>query len=135
MASRVTPNAESNSSCVFHGSSLRNASNSASPEVFGLPSSGQSSNRNHCLWSDGTNHGTLFHLEQHLRKLFGALDALQPPFSSNERRKSTLPANNDYFAQNQTFSHNQKYMAQNKITNVSKRFVYHMSELGSWRFG
>ena len=24
---------------------------------------------------------------------------------------------------------------QNKITNVSKRFVYHMSKLGSWRFG
>ena len=24
---------------------------------------------------------------------------------------------------------------QNKITNVSKRFVYHMFELGSWRFG
>ena len=51
-----------------------------------------------------------FHLEQHLRKLFGALtiSALQPPFFSNERRKSTLPANDDYLAQNQTFSHNQK---------------------------
>ena len=44
---------------------------------------------------------------QHLRKLSGARDALQPPFSSNERRKSTLCANNDYLAQNQTFSHNQ----------------------------
>ena len=29
---------------------------------------------------------------------------------SNERIKSTLPANDDYLAQNQTFSHNQKYM-------------------------
>ena len=29
--------------------------------------------RNHQPWNDGTNHGTLFHLEQHLRKLFGAL--------------------------------------------------------------
>ena len=56
------------------------------------------------------NHGTLFHLEQHFRKLFGALDALHPPFSSNERRKSTLPANDKYFPQNQTFSQNQKYM-------------------------
>ena len=49
-------------------------------------------------------------LEQHLRKLFGALDALQPPFSSNERRKSTLTANDDYLTQNQTFTYNQKYM-------------------------
>ena len=32
--------------------------------------------RNHRLWSDETNHGTLFPLEQHLRKLFGALGAL-----------------------------------------------------------
>ena len=91
--------------------------------------------RNYRLWTDGTNHGTLFHLEQHLRKLFGSLDALHPPFSSNERRKSTLIANHDYLTQNQTFSHNQKYTTQNKIINVSKRFVYHMSKLGSWSFG
>ena len=51
----------------------------------------------------------MFHLEQHLRKLFGALDALKTPFYSNERRKSTLRANDNYLAQNQTFSHNQKY--------------------------
>ena len=35
---------------------------------------------------------------------------LQPPFSSNDRRKSTLNASDDYLARNQTFSHNQKYM-------------------------
>ena len=70
--------------------------------------------RNHRLRNDGTNYGTLFHLEQDLHKLFGALDALQPPFSSNERRKSTLPANDDYLAQNQTLSHNQKYMTPKK---------------------
>ena len=29
--------------------------------------------QNHRLWSDGTNHGTLFHLEEHLHKLFGQL--------------------------------------------------------------
>lgn len=29
--------------------------------------------QNHRLWSDGTNQGTLFHLEQHLRKSLGAL--------------------------------------------------------------
>ena len=66
--------------------------------------------RNHRLRSNGTNHGTLFHLEQHLRKLFGTIDASQPPFSLNERKKSTIPANYDYLAQNQTFSHSQKYM-------------------------
>ena len=31
-------------------------------------------------------------------------------FSSNKRIESTLTANDDYLAQNQTFSHNQKYM-------------------------
>ena len=56
------------------------------------------------------------------------------PFSSNDRRKSTLPVNDDYLAQNQTFSHNQKYMTPKKITNVSKRFVHHMPKLGPWRF-
>ena len=55
---------------------------------------------------------TLFYLEQHLRKLFGALDALQPPFSSNERRKSTHPANDDYLAQNQA-------IVANNIRNMS----------------
>ena len=50
------------------------------------------------------------HSQRMLRELFGALDAHLPPFSSNERRKSTLPANEDYLAQNQTFSLNQKYM-------------------------
>ena len=33
------------------------------------------------------------------------------------------------------FTQPKVYNAKNKITNVSKRFVYHMSELGSWRFG
>lgn len=42
-------------------------------------------------------HGTLFNLEHHLRNLLGALDTLQPPFSSSESGKST---------QNQTFSPN-----------------------------
>ena len=46
--------------------------------------------RTHRLWSDGTNHGTLFHLEQHLCRILGAVDALQSPFSFNETRKLTF---------------------------------------------
>ena len=49
-------------------------------------------NRNHRLWSDGTNHGTLFHLKQHLRKLF----ELSMRFS---RRFLRMKEENQYFPQ------------------------------------
>ena len=39
-----------------------------------------------------------------IRILLGALDALQPPFSSNGRRKSTLPVNDDYTVQHFIYS-------------------------------
>ena len=83
MAWRVTPNAESSSSCVWQGSSSSSASNSASSKV----SKDGRQHRNHRLWRDGTNHGTLFNLDQHLRKIFGALNALQPLFSSKWKKK------------------------------------------------
>ena len=89
--------------------------------------------QNHRVLSHETDHGTLFHLEQYFRKIFGALDALQRPFSSNENRKSTLPPNDNYLAQIRHFHKTKSIWRQNKITNVSKRFVYNVSKFSSLR--
>ena len=66
--------------------------------------------------------------------LFGALDALQPPFSSNEEENQHFPQMTIIWYKIRHFHTTKSIWRQNKITNVSKRFVYHMSKLGSWRF-
>ena len=99
MAWRVIPNAEASSSCVLHGSSSSNASNSASVKFL----------------------------------------KLSMRFS---RRFLRMKEENQHFPQMTIIWHKIRHFhttksiwRQNKITNVSKQFVYHMSKLGSWRFG
>ena len=108
----VIPKAEASSSCVWPKYSLRKVSNLLSPKFYTFFQEEGRQQRYHCLSSNATHHSTLFHLEPHLHKYFGILDAL---LSSNERRKSALPANDDQLAHNQTFSHHQKCMMQKQI--------------------
>lgn len=87
---------------------------SGSSKHFGLPSRKQSSTlQSPCLKRSNQLQGVVF-LEQYLPKQFAFLEALYQPFHTNGRRMTTLPANYDYLAQNQTFPHNKSIRRQNK---------------------
>ena len=87
--------------------------------------------RNDRFWSDGTNHGTLFHLEQHLRKLFRDLHVIQPPFSSNKKRNFKTSrkcwlfcTKSDIFTQPKVYDVKTKsLMCQNGLFTICKSLV------------
>ena len=91
--------------------------------------------RNHRLWSDVTNHGTLFHLEQYLCKLWKLLMRFSRRFLWMKEENQHFPQMTIIWHKIRHFHTTKSIWRRNKIINVSKRFVYHMSKLGSWRFG
>ena len=84
--------------------------------------------RNHHLRSDGTNHGTLFHLDQHLRKLFVASAAVFFEWKKkiNTSRKWRLfGTKSDIFTQPKLYDAKTKsLMCQNGIFTICLNLIH-----------
>lgn len=79
----VTPSDKARSSCIWYGLWSSKVFDTPYSKVFALLHTGVSQHWNYLHWNDRANSITLFHLEECVLKVFGALDALFFQFSPN----------------------------------------------------
>ena len=88
--------------------------------------------QNHRVWKQSRH---LFYV-QHSRNLSRALDALQSPFFFQTKKENqNFPQMKIIWHKNSHFHTVKSIWCQKKITDASKRFIYHISKLGSWILG
>lgn len=130
----VAPSSETRTLWVWHRSSSSNGSNTAYLKVFifssldSLPPS-----KSPCLMRR-TQSKPSFHLNSNLRKRFGACDALQPLFPSNERKNQHFLWMTIIWHKIGHFHDTKSIRHKNKIIIDWRQFVYNISELDLWHF-
>lgn len=121
---RLASSTEASCPCVWHESLSSNSFNFASLKFLAFLYVDSRQYRNHRLQNDGTKHGTLFYWKQHFRQLFN-FECISAAVSFEWSKKSNTSRRWRLFASESDICL-QLNMAAQKITNVLKRFVYHM---------